>query len=105
MWNTDSSKVFDIWPEAADLPPAAYQTIMQSANALCAAYAPPVDPWLAPDNYKLAEILQARHIWSQNGRGNSDNFGPDGLQISTYSLVMTARDLLRPKSSPLRRIR
>ena len=110
MWNIDQNAVFEVWPEAEELPILTYQSIMETANALCAAYAP--SPALdaagnpvIPDSWKMAEILQARHIWSQNGRGNSDTFGPDGLQISTYSLVMTARDILRPKSSPLRRIR
>lgn len=109
MWNDDLSIVWQIWPDAEDLytdNPLAFNAIFSTANAICAAYAPTLPAGTpVPDSWKYAEILQARHIWSQTGRGNSDNFGPDGLPISTYSLVMTARDILRPKTSPLGRLR
>ena len=110
MWNTDFSVIFAQWPEAEDLYTNEIETfdqIFATANALCEAYAPPLPEgtFLIPDSWKQAEILQAKHIWSQTGRGNSDTFGPDGLQVSTYSLVMTARDILRPKTHPLGRLR
>lgn len=105
VWNLRAD-VEAVWPEAMDFSATVYDRLFETANALCAAYAPALpegDP--IPESWKTAEVLQARHIWSQNGRGTSEAFGPDGLPVSSYSLVMTARDILRPKSSPLRRVR
>lgn len=107
FWNFANEQfVHSIWPEAADIDTAAFQVLMSTANALCAAYAPPLPLGdEVPDAWKLAEIFQARHTWSQASGGNSQEYGPDGMSIPTYPLVFAARDLLRPKTSPLSRLR
>jgi hypothetical protein len=106
-WNyINESYVAQIWPESADLDPAAYASLMSTANALCRAYAPVLpDETAVPDPYKLAEIITARDIWSKMGGGNADHVGPDDMQIPTAPLIWLARDLLRPKTSPLGRLR
>ena len=107
FWNyTNQAFVFDIWPEAADIDPATYAVLMNTANSLCVAYAPALPLGQAlPDAWKLAEIFQARHTWAQANGGTRQEFGPDGLAIPTYPLVFAAQDLLRPKTSPLSRLR
>ncbi|RNL52737.1 hypothetical protein [Arthrobacter oryzae] len=107
MWNYGNQAfVEEIWPEAADIESSVYFALMLTANALCVAYAPVLaDGAVVPDSWKLAEIFQARHTWSQFNGGNRDEIGADGYAVPVYPLVFAARDLLRPKSSPLSRLR
>lgn len=106
MWNIDSALAYTIWPESADMDVNTFTALMEASNELCAAYAPTL-PVAAPipTSWLLAEIFQARHIWSQIHGGNQSELGPDGYNIPVYPLVFAARDLLRPKSSPLGRLR
>jgi hypothetical protein len=105
-WNyMDEAFIFNVWPQAEELEPNVLERFMNTANSLCVAYAPALpDGAFIPDTYKLAEIFQARHLWSQAQGGNRDEFGPEGLSVPVYPLVFAARDLLRPKTSPLRRL-
>jgi hypothetical protein len=106
MWNLDDDHVQKVWPEAADIDPVVYLQVMMTANSLCVAYAPALPEGGYPsESYKLAEIITARDIWSKMGGGNAEQFGPDGLAIPVAPLVWLARDLLRPKTSPLSRLR
>jgi hypothetical protein len=105
MWNLDDERVHKVWPEAADIDPAVYLQVMMTANSLCVAYAPAFEGDYPPESYKLAEIITARDIWSKMGGGNRQEFGPDGMEIPVAPLVWLARDLLRPKTSPISRLR
>lgn len=106
-WNyMNDTFVHTIWPESEDIDPQTFAVLMATANALCVAYAPVLpDETNIPGNYKMAEIFQARHTWAQANGGIRQEVGPDGLAIPTYPLVFAAQDLLRPKSSPLSRVR
>ena len=107
MWSDpNSAQVFDLWADAADLEPDTRNLLFQVAHAVCAAYAPPLAEGApVPPNYLVAEIMQARHTCSQLRGGNQNSFGPDGFEIQVYPLVFAARDLLRPKTSALSRLR
>lgn len=106
-WNyMDQTFIFNFWPEAEELETNVLDRLMATANALCVAYAPALpEGAFVSDSYKLAEIFQARHIWSQAMGGNREEYGADGMALPTYPLVFAARDLLRPKRSPLSRLR
>lgn len=106
MWNDNRAFVEEVWPDSVDIPADVYLTLMSTANALCAAYAPalPLGATVS-DSWKLAEIFQARDTWSKFNGGNREEFGPDGMSIPVYPLVFVARDLLRPKTSPLSKVR
>lgn len=106
-WNFANEAFIEaIWPDAADIDPTVFDTLMRTANALCAAYAPALsEDATIPDSYKLAEIFQARDTWSKSQGGNREEYGPDGMAIPVYPLVFAARDLLRPKTTPVRRLR
>lgn len=107
FWNyTNQAFVFDIWPEAADIAPATYTVLMQTANSLCVAYAPALPLGQAlPDAWKIAEVRWARHLWGQMNAGSREEYGPDGMAIPVARLDLQAQDLLRPKTSPLGRLR
>ncbi|CAM3212680.1 hypothetical protein PSET11_03037 [Arthrobacter ulcerisalmonis] len=106
-WNYENQVlIFEIWKEADSVNPEVLDVIMSTANSLCIAYAPTLpDGATVPRAYLLAEILQARHIWAQAGNGaKGTEFDSDGQVVPTYPLVFLARDLLRPKTSPLGRL-
>jgi hypothetical protein len=105
MWNMDNAHVFKVWPEAEDLDPLVFLQVMTVAHGLCAAYAPAFEGDYPSESYKLAEIITARDIWSKMGGGNREELGPDGLAIPTTPLIWLARDLLRPKTNPISRLR
>ena len=107
MWNDllDLTFVESVWSEAADIDPVTLESLFIASNEVCMAYAPLLPAGSPiPMSYKLAEIMQARHIWSQFAGGNQDTMGQDGFTVTVYPLVFAARDLLRPKTSPLRKL-
>lgn len=105
MWNIDKDFIFSLWADAADIEPNTLDVLLETANVVCTAYAPPLTGEVIPSNYLVAEIMQARHVWGQLRGGNQNSYGPDGYEIQVYPLVFAARDLLRPKTSPLSRLR
>ena len=107
MWNDpNSQQVYDLWADAADLDSDTRNLLFQVSHQVCLAYAPPLAEGApVPPNYLVAEIMQARHTWGQLRGGNQNSFGPEGYEIQVYPLVFAARDLLRPKTSPLGRLR
>lgn len=106
-WNAGNEDlVFNVWPDAADIEPSTFGWLMSTSHTLCSAYAPTLpEGAIVPDSWKLAEIFQARDTWSKFQGGNSEQYGPDGMSIPVLPLVFVARDLLRPKTSPLGRVR
>ena len=103
----DPATVDEYWADA----PAegiVLTTILTAAHEQCAAYAPaqPVDSEtgqpLVPESWRLAQVLQAKHLSTRSKAGDSAGFGPDGFMVQTFPLVMEARSLLRPKRSPLK---
>lgn len=105
-WNLNSQDfVSSIWADAADMEFSLFESLMTAANELCVAYAPALpEGAVIPESWLIAEILQARHIWSQMNGGNREEIGADGYAVPSYPLVFAARDLLRPKQSPLSRL-
>lgn len=113
MWNTiidgtPSELILQVWADADTIDGEALTAVFNSANALCTSFAPPLeDGSPIPAAYLLAEIFQARHIWSSFQGSNRQMYGPDGdgITTTTWTLVLQARDLLRPRTSPLGRLR
>lgn len=112
-WNNPSLEmefISSIWADAEYVDPLTLAAIFSAANQVCASFAPSVPnpdftagvPGVIPESWKIAEILQAKHIWARMRSGNRESIGPDGYEISTYPLVLEARGLLRPKRSPLK---
>lgn len=78
-------------PELTDLLTAAYN--------VCLTYAP-TPPATIPPEWAIAQTLQAKHMYARSKAGNGDSIGPDGYAVSTFPLVLEARNLLRPKRNP-----
>jgi hypothetical protein len=91
-----------LWPASLQLDPEALEWIMQGAYEACSAVAPApqldnIGQPVIPFSWRLAQVMQAKHIWSRLRGGNAEQVGPDGYAISTFPLVLEARSLLRPK--------
>lgn len=106
MWNMLKSSVIEEWPDAEFIDDPLYFRLMETAHIICVAYAPSLPEGAEiPANYYLAEIVTAQDIWSKMSGGNSEQIGPEGYVIRPAQLTWFARDLLRPKTSPLSRLR
>lgn len=100
----DRDFIFGLWADAADIPLDVLSTCVGVAAEQCAAY---LGEATATDAaFNTANVLWARHIYSAT-HGNRTEIGPDGypVSISTWPLVLQARELLRPRTNPLGRIR
>lgn len=96
----DTAQVADDWPDA----PAEAQltSLLAVAHEVLVEYvgkAQVLDP--APERYGLAQVMLTQHLWARKRGGDGDSFGPEGFTFSTYPLVMEARSLMKPKTSPL----
>ena len=96
----DPATLPDEWMDAPDEPELS--NLLKAAFEVCSAYAPSLaEGETVPDSYVLAQKLQTKHLYARSKAGNQDSIGPDGYAISTFPLVLEARNLLRPKRSPL----
>lgn len=107
MWNDllDLTFVESVWADAEDIHPVTLESLFIAAHEVCIAYAPALADGVAvPERYRLAEIMQARHIWTQFSGGNREEYGADGFAVTTYPLIFAAQQLLRPRVLPLGRL-
>lgn len=86
------------WWDAPEEPE--FTALLTAAYEVCLAYAPTPVPATIPESWKLAQKLQAKHLFARDKSGNAGTMGPDGYQVSTFPLVLEARNLLRPKRGP-----
>lgn len=92
----DPEVVAERWLDAPD--GEELSELLQIAWEVCSAYAPAIIETPPPARYAKAQLLQAQHLYARSKSGNGDSIGPDGFTVSTYSLVLEARSLLRPPS-------
>lgn len=108
----DLTEAEELWEDAAHLETRALRMVLATAHEDAVDYLRDTDgdytdpreldpPQEIPQRWKVAQIMLARHIWARMRTGNQDSYGPDGLALSTYPLVLEARAQLRPKRSPL----
>ncbi len=89
-----AAKWFDA-PEEPEL-----TALLGAAYTVCLAYAPDPVPEIPPNTYALAQEMQVKHLYARSKAGNGDSMGPEGYTVSTFPLVLEARNLLRPRRSP-----
>lgn len=95
----DAAALAATWFDAPEEPELS--ALLTAAHEVCAAYAPAPAPDPLPESWRLAQVLQTKHLYARSKAGNADGIGPDGYQISTFPLVLEARNLLRPRRNPL----
>jgi len=96
----DTEDVSEDWLDAPE--GDALAELLETAFEVCSAYAPPRPAGPVPQSWKDAQLLQAQHVYARRRSGNGETMGPDGYSTSTYVLVLEARQLIRPKRSPLK---
>lgn len=52
-------------------------------------------PGAAPAGAKLAQVLLTQHLAARKRSGDGENYGAEGFQMSTYPLVLEARDQVK----------
>lgn len=96
----DTDEVAEDWSDAPQ--PATLARLLAVSHEVLVEYVGAtnlVDP--PPARYALAQVMLTQHLWARKRGGDGDSFGPEGFQFSTYPLVMEARGLMKPKTSPL----
>lgn len=89
------------WPDAASLPDATLDILLDVATVQCMAYAPalivPLDPedLVIPVNYTQAAIYQAREVYAA-GQRDGDVIGLGDYAIRARPLTASVKSLLRP---------
>jgi hypothetical protein len=97
----DSVALKEDWWDAPEQ--AVLDDLLAVAYEVCLAYAPPLaEGAQAPKSWAMAQTLQAKHLYARDKSGNRETVGADGYTVSTFPLVLEARNLLRPRTSPFR---
>ena len=96
------------WSSSDELPSDLdLAALLASARVQCEEYAPTLVDTLAdgtvvvrvpPENYRLAQALQARALWRSTSVGSGNQFGADGMTVTVFPMDWTVKSLLRPKS-------
>lgn len=92
-------EAIDLW---ADAPGEEEDGFKDLASLLGAAHEvlAPMGPVVAaeaqtPERYKQAQLLYSQHLWSRRQGGNAESYGPEGVQVSTFPMVLEAYSLMR----------
>lgn len=73
-------------------------TILESAKAQCIEYAPALAITdIVPLNYRQAQLMQARALYTSVIANQQDSVGVDGYQVRIFPLDWNIKALLRPK--------
>lgn len=103
-------EVMELWADAPGEPEDGFQPLpllLGAAHEELSSYAPRAkfDPGTEPDRVKLAQVLLTQHLWARKRAGDGDSYGAEGYQLSTYPLVMEARDKMKPWRGQFRGLR
>lgn len=87
-----------VWADAP-LDDALLQSLLDSAQESCEAYAPAsTDP--VPDRYSQAVVLQAQEVYNATSRdGDVIGFSDSGYAVRVRPLSTTVKALLRPRTA------
>jgi len=76
--------------------------LLAAARTQCEAFAPALEEGEdVPENYRLAQALQARALYRSGIAGSGDQIGPDGLTVTVFPMDWTVKRLLRPETVPV----
>lgn len=87
--------ISQIWPAAYDLDANALTLLLTAARVQCEAYAPAADP--IPDNYRLAQIYQARALARAGIAGTDGDLMAGTEVITAFPMDWSVKRLLNPE--------
>jgi len=71
--------------------------LLDLARVQCEAFAPTLpDPEVIPIGYRLAQLAQARAIFTARQTGAGDTLGPEGQTVRVYPMDWQVKSYLRP---------
>ncbi|WP_448072334.1 hypothetical protein [Georgenia yuyongxinii] len=86
------------WPNVDVLDEDDLSRLLTSSRIQCEAYAPTLaDAAAVPENYRLAQAMQARALYRSAIAGSNDGIGADGMTVTVFPMDWTVKNLLRPK--------
>ena len=99
-----------LWADAPGEPSEGYVdlvALLEAAHDDLRRYAPlSVFPaGQAPAGVKLAQIMLTQHLAARKRSGDGENYGAEGFQMSTYPLVLEAKDRMKRYRGQFRGLR
>lgn len=86
------------WADADTMTDLELAQYLAAAYEQCVRFAPALaDGAPVPENYRVAQVYQARASWRALSENVQNEMGPEGYTIVTYPLDWTVRQMLRPK--------
>ncbi len=112
-WNdldnpADARRVGELWADTVQMSPETLSDLLDVGQAQLVGWLadtiPVPDP--VPVAWKIAEVLYAMDQWAALRGGQAQQIGPDGfpVTVSTWQLVLKARDLVSPPAHPVARL-
>ncbi len=95
----DAATLAHAWPDVDLIDPGALGMYLAAAKAACLAYAPalPEGATDIPDEYRLAQALQARNTWNASAAGPSGANDGSSYGLTAFPLDWQVKQLLRPE--------
>lgn len=85
-----------MWPDAPNVD-VTLQRYLDASHGQVSEYAPPLAEGVeVPENWRLAEVLQARELWTATRRDGDVIGFDDGSAVRVRPLSSTAKALIRP---------
>ena len=105
----DSARVRELWADAIQMSDETLAELLDVGQGQLLAWVAGTGievPDPVPVAWKIAEILYATDEWAALRGGQAQQVGPDGypVTVSTWQLVLKARDLVNPPAHPLTRL-
>lgn len=109
MIENDTRRISELWADAIQMGEDTLAELLEVGQVQLLAWLDGTGievPDPVPVAWKIAEILYAMDEWASLRGGQAQQIGPDGypVTVSTWQLVLKARDLVNPPSHPLTRL-
>ena len=109
MIENDTRRISELWADAIQMGEDTLAELLEVGQVQLLAWLDGTGievPDPVPAAWKIAEILYAMDEWASLRGGQAQQIGPDGypVTVSTWQLVLKARDLVNPPSHPLTRL-
>lgn len=95
--NSELDQICALWPGGYDLEESAREMIFAAARTQCEAYAKPVQSDSVPDNYRLAQVFQARALSRAAINGTDGDILAGTETITMFPMDWTVKRLLNPE--------
>jgi|GEM_PF-6682439 len=102
----DLARIRSLWADADTVPSVVLGDLLEIAHDQLTGWLNGREPAVSETSKKIAELYVAIDQWSSLRGGQAQMIGPEGfpVTVSTWNLVLKARDLLIPATTPASRL-